>query len=106
MTLAEGAGAPNVLVDARYRAIESVIPRVIPVSATLSCTGARGVITAKNTSDKRCIALRIHSLLRLEKAPRSCSLCGREDTSTSAAGDGRPGSATIVRLSVAIGAAG
>ena len=43
MTLAEGAGAPggapNVLVDARYRAIESVIPRVIPVSATLSCTG-------------------------------------------------------------------
>ena len=41
MTLAEGAGAPNVLVDARYRAIESVIPRVIPVSATLSCTGDR-----------------------------------------------------------------
>ena len=39
MTLAEGAGAPNVLVDARYRAVESVIPRVIPVSATLSCTG-------------------------------------------------------------------
>ena len=39
MTLAEGAGALNVLVDARYRAIESVIPRVIPVSATLSCTG-------------------------------------------------------------------
>jgi hypothetical protein len=42
MTLAEGAGAPNVLVDARYRAIESVIPRVIPVSATLSCTGGEG----------------------------------------------------------------
>ena len=41
MTLAEGAGAPNVLVDARYRAIESVIPRVIPVSATLSCTGGQ-----------------------------------------------------------------
>ena len=45
MTLAEGAGAPNVLVDARYRAIESVIPRVIPVSATLSCTGGH----TKNT---------------------------------------------------------
>ena len=42
MTLAEGAGAPNVLVDARYRAIESVIPRVIPVSATFSCTGVSG----------------------------------------------------------------
>ena len=41
MTLAEGAGAPNVLIDARYRAIESVIPRVIPVSATLSCTGGQ-----------------------------------------------------------------
>ena len=39
MTLAEGAGAPNVLVDARYRAIQSVIPRVIPVNVTLSCTG-------------------------------------------------------------------
>ena len=41
MTLAEGAGAPNVLVDARYRAIESVIPRVTPMSATLSCTGGQ-----------------------------------------------------------------
>ena len=45
MTLAEGAGAPNVLVDARYRAIESVIPRVIPVSATLSCTGGESACT-------------------------------------------------------------
>ena len=43
MTLAEGAGAPNVLVDARYRAIESVIPSVIPVPvrSTLSCTGGQ-----------------------------------------------------------------
>ena len=44
MTLAKGAGAPNVLVDARYRAIESVIPRVIPVSATLSCTGGQDTV--------------------------------------------------------------
>ena len=48
MTLAEGAGAPNVLVDARYRAIESVIPRVIPVSATLSCTGGYIAIGGNN----------------------------------------------------------
>ena len=39
MTLAEGAGAPNVLVDARYRAIESVIPRVIPCERYLVVHG-------------------------------------------------------------------